>query len=160
MSLLRSDALRSLLLIGGAFALVLWGSSARGGKSVRTAVGVSICLLVLADLFLVDKRYLNAGHFVTPKDFSAQFAQRPVDKLILQDTDPSYRVADLSVNTFNDSHPSYWHKNIGGYSPAKLQRYQEYIDARLATELALARKALSAGDELPYLKGLSNLNCR
>lgn len=42
--------------------------------------------------------------------------------MILEDKDPSYRVLDLSVNVFNDSHPSYWHKNIGGYSPASYSR--------------------------------------
>ena len=160
MSLLRADALRSLLLISATCVLVVWSGAKARNAAAKTAVAAGICLLVLADLFLADKRYLNAEHFVTPKDFSAQFAQRPVDKLILADKDPSYRVADLSVNTFNDSHPSYWHKNIGGYSPAKLQRYQEYIDAHLSTELALARKALAAGTELPYLEGLSKLNCR
>jgi len=155
-SLMRADALRSLLLICGACALVIWGNRSRLVK----AVAGSLCLLVLADLFLADKRYLNSDDFVKPKDFSAQFAQRPVDKIILEDTDPSYRVADLSVNTFNDSHPSYWHKNIGGYSPAKLQRYQEYIDSHLASELGLAKKILAAGGDLPYLEGLSKLNCR
>ena len=160
MNLLRSDALRSLLLISGACVLVLWSSAKPRTGTAKLAVAGSICLLVLADLFLADKRYLNAEDFVSPKDFSAQFAQRLVDKLILADTDPSYRVVDLSVNPFNDSHPSYWHKNIGGYSPAKLQRYQEYIDAHLSKELALAKRALSAGVELPYLEGLSKLNCR
>ena len=158
-SLLRADALRSLLLIAGAFALVYWANAKRKASAV-IAVGAGLCLLVLADLFLVDKRYLNADHFVTPKDFSAQFAQRPVDKIILADPDPSYRVVDLSVNTFNDSHPSYWHKNIGGYSPAKLQRYQEYIDAHLMKEISLAKQLLAAGGNLPYFEGLSKLNCR
>ncbi len=160
MQLLRADALRSLLLIGGAFALVFWSVAKSRSAAVKTVTAAGICLLVLADLFLAGKRYLNAEHFVTPKDFTAQFAQRPVDKMILEDKDPSYRVVDLSVNTFNDSHPSYWHKNIGGYSPAKLQRYQEYIDAHLMQEISLAKQWLSAGKELPYLEGLSKLNCR
>ncbi|MBQ7269768.1 MAG: hypothetical protein IJS62_07960 [Bacteroidales bacterium] len=160
MSLLRADALRSLLLIAGAFALVLWGNAKPRPAVAKAVVSAGFCILVLADLFLVGKRYLDADDFVTPKDFSAQFAQRPADRMILEDKDLSYRVADLSVNTFNDSHPSYWHKNIGGYSPAKLQRYQEYIEAHLSGELALAKKYLAAGADLPYLDGLSKLNCR
>ena len=115
----------------------------------------------------MGKRYLNADDFVTPKNFMAQFAQRPVDKAILADPDPSYRVLDLTVNVFNDSHPSYWHKNIGGYSPAKLQIYQEYIESHLQKEIGQLSGALrgaktiaEAEAALPYLEGLAKLNCR
>ena len=128
---------------------------------------IGICLLVLVNMFAVGKRYLSADDFVTPKNFMSQFDQRPADKAILADTDPSYRVLDLSVNVFNDSHPSFWHKNIGGYSPAKLQIYQEYIENHLAgeiRELSSALKGVStvaeAEEALPYLEGLSKLNCR
>ena len=124
-------------------------------------------VLVLADLFIIDKRYLSSDDFVTPKDFSSQFNKRPVDEAILADPDPSYRVLDLTVNVFNDSHPSYWHKNIGGYSPAKLQRYQEYIDRQIAPDLRTLSEALSGAQTvseaeaaLPYLESLASLNCR
>jgi hypothetical protein len=69
------------------------------------------------NLFVVGKRYLNADHFTTPKDFNKPFAERPVDQMIKADTDPSYRVLDLSVNVFNSAVPSYHHKSVGGYSP-------------------------------------------
>jgi hypothetical protein len=128
---------------------------------------VGISLLVLVNLFTVGKRYLGSDDFVTPKNFMSQFEQRPVDQAILADTDPSYRVLDLTVNVFNDSHPSYWHKNIGGYSPAKLQIYQEYIDSHLVGELRQLTSSLKgvrtiaeAEAALPELEGLSKLNCR
>lgn len=133
----------------------------------RLAAAVCIGVLVLVDLFIVGKRYLGPDDFVTPKAFNSQFNKRPVDELILADTDPSYRVLDLTVNVFNDSHPSYWHKNIGGYSPAKLQRYQEYIDRQLAPDIQTLSKAISgaatvqeAEAALPYLESLASLNCR
>ena len=144
----------------------------RGGAPsaipVRSLVAVALVgVLVLSDLFLLDKRYLNSEHFTTPKDFGRQFSKRPVDEMILADTDPSYRVLDLTVNVFNDSHPSYWHKNIGGYSPAKLQRYQEYIDRQISSDLGVLAKAISgaatvqeAEAALPYLESLASLNCR
>ncbi len=177
--LLVMDALRSLLLIGAAFGLLWWGSSVpksaqktfathpETGRGRRMSAAVLIAILVLLDLGVVGKRYLNAGDFVSPRSFQSQFDKRPVDELILSDTDPSFRVLDLTVNVFNDSHPSYWHKNIGGYSPAKLQRYQEFIESTLTGEINQLYSALSevqtleeAEAALPYLPGLAQMNCR
>ena len=165
-ALLWGDTFRSLLLVAAAAIILIWGVGAEG-KGRRTAAAAMVCVVVLADLFIVGKRYLGPDDFVTPKAFKSQFDQRTVDKIILADTDPSYRVVDLTVNVFNDSHPSYWHKNIGGYSPAKLQRYQEYIDARINKDLVTLTKAISnaqtvaeAEEALPYLESLASLNCR
>ena len=167
-SLLVSDAWRSLLLIAAAFALVWWGTSNKSRRSGRSATAaLLVCLLVLVDLFAVGRRYLGDKDFVSPKSFNSQFSQRPVDKMILADSDPSYRVLDLTVSVFNDSHPSYWHKNIGGYSPAKLQIYQEYIENHLVSEINSLYRAIGdaktvreAEEALPYLEGLASLNCR
>ena len=177
--LLWSDTGRSMLLIACSAALLFWGLSVPASakktfetrsefvRSRRLTSAVLVGLLVLLDLFIVDRRYLNEDHFTTPKAFRSQFNKRPVDEIILKDTDPSYRVLDLTVNVFNDSHPSYWHKNIGGYSPAKLQRYQEFIDSELASEINTIYKSLEkaatvqeAEAALPELPGLSALNCR
>ncbi len=116
-------------------------------------------------MFSTGKRYLNSSDFITPKDFSKPFAERPVDRLILQDPAPSYRVLDLTVNVFNSSVPSYRHKNIGGYSPAKLQRYQDLIDRYLSAEISSIYKSLSgaktvaeAEESLPVTPVLNALN--
>ena len=167
--LLVMDALRSLLLIAAAFGALWWAFGKPSQKASGRMLGACalVSALVLFDLGVVGKRYLSADDFVSPRAFQSQFDKRPVDELILSDTDPSFRVLDLTVNVFNDSHPSYWHKNIGGYSPAKLQRYQEFIESTLTGEINQIYKALGdaktlaeAEAALPYLPGLASLNCR
>jgi len=138
MSLLRRDAGIALALITVVAALIFWAYKAKDGsaKASRMRIAAAVaCVLVLCDMFAVGKRYLNADHFITPKDFKNQFEARAVDQFILEDKELDYRVLDLSVNTFNDSHPSYWHKTIGGYSPAKMQRYQDLIDRYISKEM-------------------------
>ena len=179
--LLTMDALRSLLLIGAGFCLLWLGTAVpksatetfrthpEMGQRRRLTCAMLLVLLVLLDLGLAGKRYLKADDFVSPRAFQSQFEQRPADKEILKDTDPSYRVLDLSVNIFNDSHPSYWHKNIGGYSPAKLQRYQEFIESTLTGEINRLVQAMNSTETIldaekalaeMYLPGLASLNCR
>ena len=175
-TLMVKDALRSLVLITVVFALILWafrtpkvdavgkdGSFVRKGR--MSILSATMVLLVLLDLFSVGKRYLNKDHFVTRKDFSAQYNPRPVDKMILKDTSLDYRVLDLSVNTFNSSIPSYHHKTIGGYSPVKLQRYQDLIDKYLTSEIRSVHKVIGESEtvnevskNLPYLPVTSMLN--
>ena len=175
-ALLVKDAVRSLILISCVFLLIVWAyrtpkvdAVGKDGSFVlkgRTAiVAVAVIFLVWIDLFSVGKRYLNKSHFVTPKDFTAHYEPRPVDDIIHQDTDPNYRVLDLSVNTFNDAIQSYHHKCIGGYSPVKLQRYQDLIDQYITSEIrqvyGAVENAVTVQDvsaTLPELKVVSMLN--
>ena len=156
-ALFKADAIRSLLLILASFALLFWAFSPKGqtehakafaGYGRKWVAAVCICLFAALDLFAAGKRYLNADDFVTPKDFNKPFAERPVDKMILEDQDPQYRVLDITVNVFNSSVPSYRHKNVGGYSPAKLQRYQDLIDHYLTGEINGIYKALGDAETL------------
>ena len=176
MNLLSKDAWRSFWLIAVTCALLVWayqtpkydavgpdGSFVRKGR--MTIVGFAVILLVAIDLFPTGKRYLNKEHFVTPKDFNAQYEPRPVDEVILEDQDPDYRVLDLSVNTFNSSIPSYHHKTIGGYSPVKLQRYQDLIERYITNEIRAVHKVIGESEtvadvcrNLPYLPVTSMLN--
>ena len=175
-TLMTKDALRSLILITVMFALILWafktpktdavgknGSFVLKGRTM--IVAVAVVFLVWIDLVSVGKRYLNKSHFVTPKDFTAHYEPRPVDEIIHQDTDPDYRVLDLSVNTFNDAIQSYHHKCIGGYSPVKLQRYQDLIDRYISSEIRQIYDAVGKvatvqelSEALPELKVVSMLN--
>ena len=146
--LFRQDAGRSLLLIALSAGALFWAYLPKGPANRKVIAAVGIGLLSLINLFAVGKRYLNADDFTTPKDFNKPFAERPVDKIILEDQDPQYRVLDITVNVFNSSVPSYRHKNVGGYSPAKLQRYQDLIERYLTPEINGIYKALGEAETL------------
>lgn len=138
-SLLRNDALRSILFIAVA-TLVIWLSHT--GRLKGSQAIMIVTFLILVDLWSVDRRYLNGSHFVTRREFNTTFVQRPVDKTILQDKAPDYRVLDLTTDPFNDATPSYYHKTVGGYSPAKLQRYQDIIENCLYQEIEMLSRRL------------------
>ena len=164
-AMLSSDAWRSVFFIVAAFAVIFLAYRRIWVKPVTAAI--ILAALVLVDLWSVDKRYLNDSHFVTRKEFSNAFAKRAVDEMILQDQDPHYRVLDLSVNTFNDAYVSYHHKTIGGYSPAKLQRYQDLIERNISTEIRVLGQQFGniqtiedAQNAMVYLPVLSMLNTK
>ena len=168
-ALFRKDALTAFCLVAATFALLWWAylPKKEGGANRRMYAAAAVCLLALIDLTATGKRYLNADHFVSKRQFDGQFRERPADEAILADPDPSYRVLDLTVNVFNDSHPSYFHKNIGGYSPVKLQRYQDLIEQYLSPEISALARAVGgaqtvseATELLPDLPVLSMLNTR
>jgi len=122
---LRMDALRSLFFIGAAFAAFLYYLK---GKLTIQYVTAIVGVLILVDLWAVDRRYLDDRSWEKEKSYQANnFTPTQADLDISADTS-TYRVFDASESAFNSSKASYFHHSIGGYHAAKLRRFQEVVE--------------------------------
>lgn len=139
--LLRSDTFRSLILIGLALATIYYHVK----KKINTMVLIGILtVLVLFDLWGVNKRYLQPDDFIRESQ-QAEVIASAADQAILNDTEPGYRVLSFMENPWAEGRTFYFHNSVGGYHGAKMRRYQELIEGCLDDQFRGILQALQNG---------------
>ncbi|NBW27954.1 MAG: hypothetical protein EBR38_05240 [Flavobacteriaceae bacterium] len=126
-SLYSADLLRSGFLVLLAFGL-LW-IFIKNKISKSTAI-ILVGIIMISDLFFIDKNYVNAKSFVSPSEVDVPFQPTASDLEILRDTS-HYRVFEVNGN-MSSSRASYFHQSIGGYSAVKPRRMQQLFDYQIA----------------------------
>jgi hypothetical protein len=126
-SLYAADLLRSGFFVAIVFSLFLLFIKNR--MQANTAV-VLVGLLMVFDLFFVDKKYVSKDDFVSARKVDMPFEMSPADEQILQDQSV-YRVLEIDGN-LSSARASYFHKSIGGYHAAKPKRMQELFDYQIS----------------------------
>lgn len=146
-----ADCWRSFaIIVVGTLLLLLYKAKKLKAGYMITA----ILVLCLADMWQVNKRYLNDGMFVerSVRDIPAE--PNATEARIMEDKSLYYRVLNLASNTFNENETSYFLKSVGGYHPAKLRRYQEMVERYIAPEMQAVFGAVAdAGGDMSKVNG-------
>lgn len=132
-AIVSSDAGRSfalILIVAG----LIWSYVRWNLPNALLIAGVVV--LVSADMIIVGQRYISKDNYEKSKKHEIPYKASAADNMILQDkSDPSFRVLNIAVNTWQDASTAYFHKSIGGYHGAKLKRIQELYEQVLEKQI-------------------------
>lgn len=120
-SLMRSDALRSLIFIALSGATIYLYMLKRVSPLL---LFTGLTLLILIDITLIDKRHFGEDNYRRSTDRSF-VNPTEADQQILKDQG-NYRVYNLQPDAMSEARTSYHHSSLGGYHGAKMRRYQDF----------------------------------
>lgn len=128
--LYSADLLRSFFLI-----LVVAGIlyAYTKNKLAHTTAVILAGLVMVLDLFFIDKNYVNASDFTGARQVDVPFEPTPADLEIMKD-ESHFRVLDLAdpQGPFNSARASYFHKSLGGYHAAKPRKVEQVFEYQIA----------------------------
>lgn len=145
-----ADLLRSsffVLLAAGALWLVI------KNKLSQTYAVVLVGVLLVADLFFIDRNYVNAENFVSARSVDVPFEPSQADLHIMNDKS-DFRVYSLQGRL--QAKTNYFHKSVGGYSavrPRKADQLFIYQVEPKVSEIAgnINQQAMALGKSIPAL---------
>jgi hypothetical protein len=144
-AMLRTDSFRSLVLILLAAGLIYLYRIRKQKLNVNLVIGL-FGILVLIDLWPVNKRFLDDDNFESKQRHEQPYTATTADQAIFQIRGLNERVLNLTTSTFQDARTSYFHQSLGGYHGAKMRRYQDLIDTRLVDEMTMLIGGLQQQD--------------
>jgi hypothetical protein len=147
-AIFKADAIRTFIIISLGAGLI-WAYF-KNKISSQILIGC-LAVITIADLYTVNGRYLTEKNYKKPTEL---IRPNVANRSILEDKDPNFRVANLTVSTFNDGTTSYFHKSIGGYHGAKMERYQELIEFGITPDMM----KLSQSGSMDVFKSMLVLN--
>ena len=101
------------------------------GKVTKLISIVGIGVILVADVAIVAKRYVNEESFVPARVMDEPFQPTAIDFEIMKDEDLHFRIFDTQSGMSN-ARNSYFHKSLSGYSAVKPRRIQQLYDFHLA----------------------------
>lgn len=156
-AMFRTDAVKAIIYVAITAGVLLMSLKQKLSQNIALIV---IGLVSLFDLWSVNKRYLNEGNFVDKtfaenpfltenSDFlSGKAAENPyiqgllsqvnINKTLqeISEKDKShYRIYNQPLGAFSETNTSYFKSSVGGYSAAKLRRYDDLINTYFANEM-------------------------
>ena len=130
-ALMRGDAFRTFIIVSLIAGLLYAHIKIKIG---RTLTIICIGLIGLIDMVGIDWRYLDHSKYITQRNYKESLEERLVDQQIKQlerNGRHTYRIHDLSIDSYGSSEASAAHNTIGGYDPAKMQRIEDLRNRHL-----------------------------
>lgn len=101
------------------------------GKISKQISIIGIGVILVSDVAVVSKRYVNEESFVPARVMDEPFQPTAIDLEIMKDEDLHFRVFDMKSGMSN-ARNSYFHKSLSGYSAVKPRRIQQLYDFHLS----------------------------